>query len=183
LSKVCASWHLYNPAFNRLALRTARTRQKGVNMRGTIRSMLAIVGVVAALVVIPTATAAAKQSVVLPFGGLALGDHVIYDGGGSGYAAGISSFGSCTDGRFCLWTGQDFTGTMFYKTTNGWSNISVYPNQAESARNNTDRTGYVATGINGGGSRQTHNPRGHFVSLGPTFNNDVESYCLYTPTC
>jgi Peptidase inhibitor family I36 len=148
-------------------------------MRGSFRSVLAIVGVVAALVAVPTATAAAKQSAFLPLGGLVLGDHVLYDGGGEGYAESVSGYDACPVNAFCLWMGQDFTGAMIYKTSGGWSNITSYPNNAESARNRSGGYGQVATGINGGGNRQTHGPYGHFVSLGYAFNNDVESYCLY----
>ena len=87
--------------------------------------------------------------------------------------------GDCLVGWFCLWDDFDFQGLMVHKTDNGWYNLTTFDNRAQSAHNHTARDGKVATGYNGSGSQQCHQPGGHFNSLGSVFNNQVSSYALF----
>lgn len=115
----------------------------------------------------------------LPEGGVVVGNRILFPDG-TGVVLAPAGYSDCGSGTFCLWMGQDFTGAMIYTgPRTSWYNIQLYPNDAESARNNSARYGQVATEQNGAGSRQCHNPGGHFNSLGSVFNNNVESYVLW----
>lgn len=116
---------------------------------------------------------------VLPAGGVVVGNTIVFPDG-TGIVLAPADYNDCPSGDFCLWMNQNYTGALIYTGTRStWYNISSYPNDAESARNNSTHYGQVATEQNGAGSRQCHNPGGHFASLGGTFNNNVESYALW----
>ena len=153
-------------------------------MRSRTAIRLALLAIVAAIaaVTVTTASAAGAKPFAAPLGGVPLGHSVIYAGATSGIALpdGIDAYDDCTSGQFCLWMNQGYSGARIWTgTRTSWYNIVQYPNDAESARNNTTHYGQVATEQNGNGQRQCHNPGGHFQSLGSVFNNNVESYVLW----
>lgn len=153
-----------------------------MNMR--MKACRALLLAACVVVVAATATVVNAQSISpesVPPGGTVVGNAIVYpDGSGIIIVpASIDSYNDCPSGKLCLWMSQDYLGSLIYTSQSSWYNIgSPYNNNAESARNNSAKYGQVATGTSGSGSRQCHNPGGHFASLGGVFNNTVSSYVL-----
>lgn len=92
-----------------------------------------------------------------------------------------ASFASCADGWVCLWSGQNYSGSLLQLQDRGyWINLGNYffNDTAESWRNRTNDDARVAAGTGGAGDMRCLGANSANSTFG-TYNDQASSIRIY----